>query len=579
MPTRTPPRAGSLALLIGIGLAGAVALAIATLRQPFATPVVVLLAFWGLGTTTRIMAFPLYRGRVIAFDSAYLIAAGIVLGWVPGAWIVVATMTADVLVQRYRGWIFDLPRMSSRERLAQTLFSTFGNALLLLGIGALLERVGLSPLHVNRHTAVFVVTPLALVTFVVCHYHIAFAAAVLNRDPPRSAYRQLVVPGIIGECLLAPLAMVMVLVYQTAYPAPFTLLATTVLVINAGFFIASQIGQRLRDRVRDLSMLNAVSKALTRNLELDPLLAALAGQLFEHFVNANAIVLGLRDVVTGSVRCALFGERDARPLERTPAADEQLFKRLVAERRSLRIRKLDYRQLDPVLTAPDAKSWLGVPMIVNDDVVGFINLQSSAADAFRRAEERMLAQVAAQAAIAVENARLFRLATVDGLTGLFVRRYFDQRLDEECLRAQRFDVLFSLLMLDIDDFKQINDTRGHATGDRVLRETAHVIRASLRVIDIAARYGGEEFVVLLPRADASRARQVAERIRCAVFDNDLAGVNGSPRVTVSIGVATFPDHAVDAGELVRAADRALYRAKAAGKNRVEGAINLVPDAT
>ena len=579
MPTRPPPRIGSLALQIGVGIIGAVVLIAATLRQPFATPAAVLLAFWGLGTTTRIMAFPLYRGRVIAFDSAYLIAAGIVLGWVPGAWIVVATLASDVLVQRYRGWIFDLPRMTLRERVANTLFSTFGNALLLLAVGALLDRVGLSPLAINRHTAVFVVTPLALVTFIVCHYHIALLAAVLNGDPPRSVYRQLVLPGIIGETLLAPLAMVMVLVYQTAYPAPFALLATTVLVINAGFFIASQIGQRLRDRVRDLSTLHAVSKALTRNLELDPLLADIAAQLFEHFATASAVVVGLRDIVTGSVRCALFSERDARPLERTPAADEQLYRRLVAERRSLRIRRLAERDVDPVLTAPGARCWLGVPMIANDDVVGFLNLQSTAPDVFGRADERLLTQVAAQAAIAVENARLFRLATVDGLTGLYVRRYFDQRLDEECMRAQRFDALFSLLMMDLDDFKLINDTRGHAAGDRVLRETARVVRASLRAIDIAARYGGEEFIVLLPRADASRARQVAERIRGAVADNAISGVTGALRVTLSVGCATFPDHAVDGTELVRAADRALYRAKAAGKNRIEGATNVVPDAT
>ena len=570
MATRTQPRLASDLLLGGFGIAGLASLAAATATQPFTHSVSLFVAFWALGTVTRIMAFPLYRGKVIAFDSAYYVAAGIVLGWLPGALIVSATLAGDLLVQRLRRRLFELPSIERREWIARALFSTFGNALLLLGVGAELRLLGLDTDQVSRHTAVFVSTPLALISFVLAHYHLSFVAALLAGDSPRRAYRDLVLYGVVGESLLTPLSMVMVLVYQVADPAPFALLAVTVLVINAGFFVAAQNAQRLRERVRDLSVLNQFSRALAHNLELTPLLRAVARELFTHFPQSSQVVVGLRDFASGSVTCYAFDAEGRRVAEQPLDPDVGLAARVIRGRHSLRF--LDLRRQaqedDPVLLQPGARAWLGVPMIVNEEVVGFISAQSARRGAYSADNERLLGQAAGQAAIAVENSRLFRLATVDGLTGLFVRRYFDQRIDEEVLRAERFENVFSILMLDLDDFKSVNDTRGHAAGDRVLRETARVMRARLRAFDIAARYGGEEFVVLLPRTSTEEARQVAERVRSAVEGHAIDGVTGALHVTISIGVATFPGHALDPAQLVKSADKALYQAKAAGKNRV-----------
>ncbi len=565
-----PPRKAYLALLISIGMIGLVALLAALWTRPFSQPLSVMLAFCTLGTVTRVLAFPIYRARVIAFDSAYYIAAGVVLGWVPGALVVAITLSLDVGVQRLRGSLFELPVLDRRERFAQALYSSFGNALLLLGVGYELDLLGLSPDHVTRTTAVFVSTPVALISFVAGHYHIAWLAAVLNGDAPRRAYRQLAINGLLGESLLTPLAMVMVLVYQTSDPAPFGLLAATILVINAGFFIAARYAQRLRERVRDLSTINEISRALSKSLEMEPLLGTLSRQLLKHFPDTARVVVGVRDVNSGALGCTVFDASGEAVLDKVQPAHAGLVGRVLDQRRPLRLRSRNKPpgEADSDLISADIRAWMGVPLSINDEVIGVVALQSPHPGAYTRPQELLFGQLASQAAIAVENARLFRLATVDGLTGLFVRRYFDQRLDEECHRAQRFETTFSLLMMDLDDFKFINDTRGHSAGDRVLRETAQVLRRDLRSVDIAARYGGEEFVVLLPRAELETARQVAERIRSAVEEHAIRGITGTLQVTISIGVASYPHHALDPAVLVKAADRALYAAKHAGKNQV-----------
>ena len=160
-----------------------------------------------------------------------------------------------------------------------------------------------------------------------------------------------------------------------------------------------------------------------------------------------------------------------------------------------------------------------------------------------------------------------RSAVTDGLTGLYNHGFFLQALKREVLRARRHDLLLSLIMLDLDDFKAINDTRGHLEGDRVLVRAAALINESLREIDIAARYGGEEFAVILPETSRSGAAVVADRIRRRIAE-EFAKRRGGPVVTLSAGVAGYPEDAGTAEEMIRRTDEALYRAKADGKNRV-----------
>jgi len=163
--------------------------------------------------------------------------------------------------------------------------------------------------------------------------------------------------------------------------------------------------------------------------------------------------------------------------------------------------------------------------------------------------------------------RLQQLSIFDSLTGVYNRRYFMERLSEEFSRAQRFNLDLSFLMIDIDNFKKINDTYGHLVGDAVLREIARLIWENLREIDFVARYGGEEFSVVLLDTDKTAAIMVAERICSRISRERLKAFDETLAVTVSLGVAGFPANTRYLDVLIETADKALYKAKAAGKNR------------
>lgn len=158
------------------------------------------------------------------------------------------------------------------------------------------------------------------------------------------------------------------------------------------------------------------------------------------------------------------------------------------------------------------------------------------------------------------------MAITDALTGLYNRRRFHDALSSEYERARRYKTPFSLVMLDIDHFKKINDTFGHSTGDAVLKEVSDVLKKSVRDIDTAARYGGEEFMIILPNTEKVQARFVAERMRQTIENHDFAGLES--KISVSIGISGMPDAKVeDEDRLIRCADFAMYRAKRLGRNR------------
>lgn len=167
---------------------------------------------------------------------------------------------------------------------------------------------------------------------------------------------------------------------------------------------------------------------------------------------------------------------------------------------------------------------------------------------------------------------LQQLAIRDPLTGAYNRREMERQLAEELARSARYRRPLSVLMLDVDHFKAVNDTHGHQVGDEVLRSLASRLRQAVRRADVVARYGGEEFLVILPETTLPQALGLAERIRFDVAQHTMALIHGEAlRITVSIGVAAFPDHGADADSLCRSADAALYAAKQSGRNRVEAA--------
>ena len=221
------------------------------------------------------------------------------------------------------------------------------------------------------------------------------------------------------------------------------------------------------------------------------------------------------------------------------------------------------------------RSFLAIPLIAQDRALGCMNLYLTERHEFDADEIQLLSTFASQAAISIENARLFeetrQLAITDELTGLANHRQFYHQLAREVRRAQRYRRPLTLLMLDLDHFKQYNDRFGHLAGDQALRATAEVLRRNARDVDILARYGGEEFAIILPETNMERAVIHAERIRAAIANHAFRGRDSNPQgdLTVSIGVATLTPAMRKIEELVQRADQALYLAKSQGRNRLE----------
>jgi diguanylate cyclase (GGDEF)-like protein len=165
---------------------------------------------------------------------------------------------------------------------------------------------------------------------------------------------------------------------------------------------------------------------------------------------------------------------------------------------------------------------------------------------------------------------IYRLTTMDGLTQIYNRRYFDEQLERELSRSRRYERVLSLVLLDIDHFKQVNDKYGHLAGDSVLKQLASTVRTKIRREDVFARYGGEEFAVLLPEVSLGGTRQFADKVRKLVEKQRFEFDRQVIPVTVSVGIATLEPHHREAGDLVRTADERLYEAKTSGRNRVVG---------
>jgi diguanylate cyclase (GGDEF)-like protein len=212
--------------------------------------------------------------------------------------------------------------------------------------------------------------------------------------------------------------------------------------------------------------------------------------------------------------------------------------------------------------------FMSVPLIVQGELIGVLNLSHAKPKTFDKDHLRLLSLMAGQAAATIQRLLLYeemrRLAITDDLTNIYNRRHFLERLQNEIDRARRYEVPFSVLFLDIDNFKELNDSFGHQVGDRILAELGSILKYWARSSDIVARYGGEEFTVLLPMTDKPRALIAAERLRRNIQRHVFYR---RKKLTVSVGVAGFPEDGDTVEQLLGRVDEALYMAKKTGRNR------------
>lgn len=234
------------------------------------------------------------------------------------------------------------------------------------------------------------------------------------------------------------------------------------------------------------------------------------------------------------------------------------------------------------------RSWMGAPLIIQDRIIGMLALHSVQFNCFTTEHTRLASVFAAQVAIALENARLYeethRLSIIDSMTGIFNRRHFMDLAQQEYQRSRRYNRPLSIIMLDLDHFKAVNDDYGHLTGDQILQTIVSLCQDNLRESDIIGRYGGEEFIVLLPETQGqapptnkpepnhdqlqSTAKDVAERLRQIVEKTSIHTAKGDVRITISLGVAELSESNESIDTLIDHADQALYAAKENGRNQV-----------
>jgi diguanylate cyclase (GGDEF)-like protein len=216
--------------------------------------------------------------------------------------------------------------------------------------------------------------------------------------------------------------------------------------------------------------------------------------------------------------------------------------------------------------------WIGLPLRVHEQRIGYLTVDSSKVGAYQISDGDLAQAFADEVAIAIENARLFQqvqlLAITDPLTGLYNRRYFFEAAQREFERAKRYLTPLSIILVDLDLFKQVNDTYGHLAGDRVLVSIAAKCRDALREVDVPARYGGEEFIFLLPQTDLAGAQLLAERLHSRIMDQPIDAGSQRIQVSASLGVAELDPFCTDLQTLVQHADLALYQTKNTGRGRI-----------
>jgi len=323
-----------------------------------------------------------------------------------------------------------------------------------------------------------------------------------------------------------------------------------------------------------ISVLHDVSKAITASIELSDIMERLAdfsGRILKY----DYMTLWFTRKDGTAVLKFVRGYED-RPENSAPVPYDRTFIGYVVENGAVSFG--DYEESSermPFFPLPSLKgkcrSFIGFPLKDNETVQGVVTYGAKKSYAISPYQQHSLEVISRHVSAAISNARLHhaikRMATTDGLTGLINHRHFQEKADEAFTRASRYPEPVSVLLFDIDHFKNVNDTYGHPVGDAVLKRVAELLREAVRDVDIPARYGGEEFTVLMPNTVEAGAFKMAERIRKTIEKTRFVFENQEVPVTISVGTASYPTDGTDKKTVIGNSDQALYHSKRSGRNR------------
>ncbi|MBF0405823.1 MAG: diguanylate cyclase [Candidatus Riflebacteria bacterium] len=345
-----------------------------------------------------------------------------------------------------------------------------------------------------------------------------------------------------------------------------TTLSRNVAVAINNYFLLSELrdtNKQLDEKIKEVSILYQATQMIASELQLQSLLDLAMNAISE-----------ISKVSDGSIW--LYDEEQEKFSLRSHLGTNVFPEVMLADTHSFLRELIDncgtYLCSEPATDIEKSvfgERYIIIPISHQGEFLGLMHLsEKTAGFEFSERDQKLIKVFALQLGVAVKNAKLYEQAITDGMTHLYLHKYFKTRLFDELKRAERFKRHVALIMLDIDFFKKFNDNYGHQMGDEVIKRVASIMRKTVRTHDIPVRYGGEEFCIVLPETDLIGAVAVAERIRRLIEGDDLEFQGKRVKITCSLGVSVFPDNAKNMETLIKTADQALYVSKRNGRNQV-----------
>ncbi|MFQ5627770.1 MAG: sensor domain-containing diguanylate cyclase [bacterium] len=348
--------------------------------------------------------------------------------------------------------------------------------------------------------------------------------------------------------------------------------------LGVKYFTRPEVGSRLNLKLLELYCLYQITATLSDKMDLEAT-TKVAKRIFQTTFPIDHYSLFLIDEHGQElVAKNWFGFRRQSQPKTQYTLDEDIFGAALQNGNPIYIENIRQSEKNfsyyPELSGRKG-SFLCLPLLsdTTNEPLGTINLYRKEINGFTSQERRLFEKLSQQVARVLDKVLIYHqtreLSVTDDLTKIANRRYFNRRFEREMQRSQRYNRALSVIMIDIDHFKNFNDAHGHLKGDDVLRSVAQILERNLRKADLIARFGGEEFIVLLPEIDKAHAQKVTEKLRTAVESYHFKNGDTQPlgKITISLGLASYPEDALQAEALLEAADRMLYLAKSLGRNQ------------